>query len=468
MIESHPGRGVTLTILLCTILCLGLIACNNTPNPTPFPTVIAPTSTPITPTPTNTPIPLVSYTNSEGGFALDLPENWSVADRGVTPLGRHFLFGVDPSEPGPTSSAFFIASANRLTAEEAARALLCGECDDEITFEEAMVGELAAQRTIIANEGLPPLVWHFVEVDERLYFFSIHDPITLADRADIINTLVFSEPIIPTATPTVTPTPTPTATPIPPLVIEPVNSWRRIEVDEAGLSFEVPADWDEAEDLLMFEPETEAPAGLAFTFRDGQLDTDPLTLVPESDGLIHSATLELSWAVGVSYTIAVDNGWERHVVIPAGTQIFNFYTYGLSQQALNVLEPVLLHTLESVRLDFVIERYLAEPTDDVAVPFFEALVDDPAGDASLLYLTQDLRNTLTGSQVPLDLLELPSRLVTYNIEWTFSSSTLITLETTITMENGEDVVREFVLVFSEDLGWRINAINLMGDDEIDS
>lgn len=466
LIESFPGRGITLFIF-SILLSLGLIACQNNPNPTPFPTVLVPTSTPVPSTATNTPIPLITYTHSEAGFALDLPATWSVADRGITPLGWHFLLGPDPSEPGPTSSALFVAPAGTLTIESAARALLCGDCTDDIAFEETSLGGRPAQSTLIANEGLPTLTWYFVEVDERLYFFSIHDPVSLADRVDLLETIIFSEPIIPTATPTVTPTPLPTATPIPQLAIDPVNAWRGVEVEQVGILFEVPANWTQVEDTLEWQPEGVAPAGLGFIGRSGELDTDPATLLPDSDGLVRSAELELAWATGISYTIQLEGTWERHVVIPAGTQILDFYTSGLTQQALTALNPVLQHTLDSVELGFVIETYLEEPTDDVAVPFYQALVNDPAGDTALLYLTQDLRNTLTSRQTPLDLLDLPGRLVAYNIEWTFSSATLIILETTISLENGDTALRELVILFSDELGWRINEINNLDDEATD-
>lgn len=187
------------------LLLLALLAACGEPAPTPFPTTSGTTRAAATPTsPANQ-----RYTNEVAGFSFELPPGWQVAGQGTTRLGEYYLIGPEPLGPGPASSALFVASQTVLAAEEAAAALACEECDTEPELAAATIGDVPALRALL---GEPVAVeWIFVEHEDWLIFFTLHDPVTLETRIDLLETFRLELPA-PTPTPTQPPDVTPEAT----------------------------------------------------------------------------------------------------------------------------------------------------------------------------------------------------------------------------------------------------------------
>jgi hypothetical protein len=205
------------SLWLLVVLIALLVACRE-PVPTPFPTSAGTTRAAATPTvPANQ-----RYTNDSAGFSVELPPGWLVVDQGVTALGKYYLVGPEPLGPGPASSALFVASRASLAAKEAAAALACAACETEPELAAATIGDIPAQRALL---GDPVAVeWFFVEHEDWLIFFTLHDPVTLETRTDLLETFRLEAPApspTPDATPEATgpvappatPTPLPTAAP---------------------------------------------------------------------------------------------------------------------------------------------------------------------------------------------------------------------------------------------------------------
>jgi hypothetical protein len=173
---------------------------------------------------------------------------------------------------------------------------------------------------------------------------------------------------------------------------------------------------------------------------------------------VESSTPEsLAWAPEATrYTLQLESGPASYVVVPAGDKVYAFWASAPDTEQLAALQSVLQHMVESVRLDFIIEIIIAEP-DEAANGFFEAIITDPAGDSALLYLSPRLRDEIPAGDVPLDLLQLPDRLVQYNLDWAFQG-TAILVTATITLQDNSTVTRELSLVNLGEIGWRIDAI----------
>jgi len=455
-------------LFLAGLLFLVVGCADNTSpgDPTPFPTVTtAPTRTPSpTPAPTGTPAGITKHTILPGNFSLLLPGDWDVVPAGLTPLGYYFQLGPRPVGPGPFSSSIFVANAADLSTIAAAEQLLCGDgCADDLEFEDTFVGGEPAVSTVLQSGDMPALTWIFVERDDQLLILSIHDPVTLENRPDLLDTIEFIA-ATPSAEATSPPTVTPTSTPVP--TLDPIISWQRASPPDTGLSFEVPADWIENQENYIWSPIV-AP-GLAVEF-NWQADSGPSLAAddffPAGAEELSSAPFILPWSTNaISYTVALDTGLASYVVVPAGDRTFAFGITAPNAQSLAAFQPVLTHLLESVRLDFIIEPVIVEPAD-ATIGFFQALINDEPDESLLAFLTPRLRAEIPAGESPFTLLQLEDRLIEYNLDWEFITSNSVLVTMLITLQNGMEVNRTMTVVNLGDVGWRIDEVNNPSPEE---
>ncbi len=458
--------------MIClAVVCLFIAGCADTGrsgSPTPFPTVTtAPTRTPSpTPAPTGTPAGITRYTIRQGNFSLRLPGDWKVVPAGLTSLGIYYQLGPAPVGPGPFSSSIFVADATELSVTKAAEQLLCGGgCADDLEFEDTTVAGEPAVSTVLQAGEMPPLTWTFVEREGQVIIFSIHDPVTLVDRPDLLDTIVFMT-VTPSPAPSATPTPrmTPTTTPVP--TIAPVLTWRRISPPDAGLSFEVPADWVENQDDFIWSPVADLGLAVAFSWQVGaEQPFSPEDFFPTGAEELNSAPAELPWSTGaVSYTLALDTELATYVVVPAGEHSFAFAVIAPDSQSLADIQPVLTHILESVRLDFIIEPVITEPVD-AALGFFQGLIEGEPDERLLAFLTPRLRDEIPAGDSPITLLQLEDRLIEYNLDWEYITSNSVLVTVTITLQNGMETERTMTVINLGDIGWRIDAVTVADQEE---
>ncbi|MFW6184192.1 MAG: hypothetical protein ACOC8X_10390 [Chloroflexota bacterium] len=461
--EALGKRFPMVGILL--VLSLGLVACGRA-TPTPFATTTGETAEATTaPQPTDTPEPSwQTFQSPQGLFSIDLPADWHVEERGQTALGVQYALGPEPLGPGPATSMLFVADAGERTAQEAAESLACANgCDEEIALEETTVGAASALRAVLGTA--PPLEWYFLSHGDYLVYFSIHDPDTFATREDIIATFAFDEEIVEasTATPTTTATAEPTAPPQ--VTVEPVRQWQEVVVEEAGITFETPADWS-AEQENRWEPGTDSPISLHFQWQQVAPQAAPEDVLDDQLEIEASDPLTLSWGSGISVTARADDSVQRHQVVQVGLRVYDFYVEGPLQETVDAAQPTLDHVVDSVTIQDRL-LYLEDPVE-AAIDFFRAILRDPTGEEALPYLTAELQEDLASDGDPLRLLGLTQRFHTFNLEWQSESEEQVILDGTLTLVDDSTVAREVHLLFDDAIGWRIAAIESPPDAPADN
>lgn len=467
---ASPGKfELSKALLFICVAGMLLAACRDAEvanGPTPFPTsTVTPSPSPEpTPTASSTPAGEEPHSFAAGGFTLLLPAGWSVVEQGLTELGYHYLLGPEPVDPGPSSSAIFVADRTAHTATSIAEALLCGDgCAGEIEMEDTTIAGAPALKTTLEHEGVS-LDWYFMEHADRLLVFSLHDPITLVDRADLLESITFAarpdadeaEPEVATATPTPAPTPT----------LEPVRSWRRIVPETIDLSLEAPAAWLQDDDSLTWRPEAGSDLLLGFEVVDlGSESFDAAALVPADATIGAAGAPQLEWAVeAISYTLSLPDAAAIWVLVPVNQQALIFRAEAPEGAELAPLMPMLDHMLASVRLGFVLEEFIPEP-NEAAIGLFQALISDPNGEDALTFLSPALRSQLSAGESPATLLQLSSAIMEYNLDWMYITDDTVLVTVDIALADGTEVIRELLAVNLDELGWRIDAVTIPGPVE---
>ena len=443
--------------LLATLLALSLwvVACGQA-TPTPFPTVTRETAEATTaPRPTETREPdWQTFHSPQGQFSIELPGDWRIEERGQTALGLQYALGPEPLGPGPATSMLFVADADEVTAQDAAEGLACAEeCDEEIVLEETTVGDAPAQRAVLGTD--PPLEWYFVSDGEHLVHFSIHDPHTFVTREDIVTTFAFDEPAADAATTTPTATAIAEPTAVPQVTVEAVRQWQEVVVEEAGITFETPADWS-GEQEYVWAPGDVSLLSLRFRWQQVGPQAAPEDVLDDPLDIEASEPLAVGWGSGISATVRAETSRQRHQIVQVGVRTYDFYLEGPTWETVDAAQVILDHVVDSVTIQ---ERllYLEDPVD-AAIDFFRAVLRDPSGEEALPYLTADLQEDLAGDGDPLRLLGLTQRFHTFNLEWQSGSENQVILEGVLTLVDDSTVTREVYLVFDEAIGWRIDAV----------
>lgn len=180
------------------VVAVLLAACKPEPTVSPLPVVGQSAVSPLA-APTRQPTPaarvgLELYTNKEGGFSIGLPPGWTVSEPQSTPLGNQYTLGPASSKDNQGRSTIIVADANKLSVEQAIKQL-CGGCAQPPAPDDALLGRIETQLAVVSSKGSPTLEWRFVLNQDKLIFFSIHDPQTLEPLDAIIHTFTF-DPVL--------------------------------------------------------------------------------------------------------------------------------------------------------------------------------------------------------------------------------------------------------------------------------
>ncbi|MBN1976539.1 MAG: hypothetical protein JW918_03980 [Anaerolineae bacterium] len=146
------------------------------------------------------------------------------------------------------------------------------------------------------------------------------------------------------------------------------SEYRLVEITEAGLRFEVPANWQQLAPEMLWMPEGDGGLRLGFTWMDLEPPMEPeAAMLPAHAQIVASEPIILGWGDGRSFTLevygpAVEGGdkapiksVETHVivVIISSDDVrrgFDFYTSAPTVEHLAELEPALRHALETAAL----------------------------------------------------------------------------------------------------------------------
>ncbi len=125
---------------------------------------------------------ITRFENEDAGYALDIPSDWGSTDSQMTPLGNLILLGPTPLYPGSPSNSIVISVDTQLLDDVgAAQSLICGSpgCTEDIAFSVTKINGLDAKSLIVGTEETADLEWFFITHDDKLYYFTLHDPLTL-------------------------------------------------------------------------------------------------------------------------------------------------------------------------------------------------------------------------------------------------------------------------------------------------
>ncbi|MEM9773758.1 MAG: hypothetical protein AAF902_04200, partial [Chloroflexota bacterium] len=139
---------------------------------------------------------LTMFENPSAGYSISVPRSWASTEAQITPLGELILLGPDPISPGnPGNSVFISTNHEDLDELAAAQALTCGEpgCTDDIRLEITTVNGLDARKVTIGQENTPQLDWFFVRYQDRMVYFTLNDPLTLASLGGLVQTFTLTE-----------------------------------------------------------------------------------------------------------------------------------------------------------------------------------------------------------------------------------------------------------------------------------
>lgn len=144
-------------------------------------------------------------------------------------------------------------------------------------------------------------------------------------------------------------------------------STQRIDVHEAGISFEIPANWQQPTEELRWIPEAGAESALGFTWLALDPPQEPeAALLPSPSQVLSSTEIDPGWGKGRSITLEVFGvagaeddtqapveAVQNHIIIIADQEqrklAFDFFSTAPNMELLLELESALEGMLESVR-----------------------------------------------------------------------------------------------------------------------
>ena len=148
-----------------------------------------------------------------------------------------------------------------------------------------------------------------------------------------------------------------------PSSLTPAPVYRKVDIPEAGLMFEVPDGWRRLEPEWTWSPDSANSLRLGVNWMDVQPPQEmEAALLPNHSQTIHSEPVELGWASGRRFTVEVyapaEQGGdtqapvqsvETHVIVVVSLgdtrRAFDFYARGQTAEQLAILEPSLQHML---------------------------------------------------------------------------------------------------------------------------
>ncbi|MFT5195910.1 MAG: cell division septation protein DedD [Candidatus Promineifilaceae bacterium] len=109
------------------------------------------------------------------------------------------LMGPAPVSPGNPSNSMIISADATLLDETAAAAYLkCGspDCVGDLTFDITSVNGLEARSLVIGSDNTPDLEWFFVHYEDRLVYFTLHDPLTLETIDGLVQSFTLIDKVV--------------------------------------------------------------------------------------------------------------------------------------------------------------------------------------------------------------------------------------------------------------------------------
>ncbi len=142
--------------------------------------------------------------------------------------------------------------------------------------------------------------------------------------------------------------------------ISPANvKYQRIEMEKAGVSFEVPDTWVQAKTDSEWSPSAQNPVVLGFKWVEVGQKWEPHDMLPEKADYLGPYNIDLGWERGLLYLVQPTqnktNGFEIHVVIPRMEveMAYDFYAKAPGLIQLKAIEVIQQNFISSGQLNSV-------------------------------------------------------------------------------------------------------------------
>lgn len=135
-------------------------------------------------------------------------------------------------------------------------------------------------------------------------------------------------------------------------------SYQQVLVPEIGLAFDAPADWRRLEPEMAWTPEMGSEVRLGFDWMELEPPMElEAAMLPSPAQIVDSRPVDLGWVEGRRFTLDVyapEESFQMHVLCTlnrGGKRLgLDFYAVALSPEALQELEPLLQHVLDTAQL----------------------------------------------------------------------------------------------------------------------
>ncbi len=247
------------------------------------------------------------------------------------------------------------------------------------------------------------------------------------------------------------PVTTPTLSASPSTAVAP-NEWRRVQIEDIGVAFEVPASWQRLGTAWAWSADGLGSPHVGFKWTDGD---SPIEMMPTPSVVTAVKSVNLGWVEAESYQVEVIAAGsvlavEKHVIFQVDADLLcDAYLTASSAAERSALQPILAHMLSSLLYGTVPDGPV-----EVAVRFLTALLNEPDGQGAANYLSPDLR-----SESPLRLLETDQLYSSFSVIWWAADDGQIQVQATLKFA-GDRVELRIIHLGKQDGVWRIVAVSM--------
>jgi hypothetical protein len=143
--------------------------------------------------------------------------------------------------------------------------------------------------------------------------------------------------------------------------------YQRLEIEEAGITFEIPEKWFEQPEKTLWSPERESTTWIGFQWKTIPSDWAPNHLLPKNSKSLGPYMIDLGWERGLLYMVQIiaqkkqPNRFEIHMIIPRmEAQIaYDFYASAPQLAVLEQIEAAYQHFIQSGVLKSI-RRYISK------------------------------------------------------------------------------------------------------------
>lgn len=139
-----------------------------------------------------------------------------------------------------------------------------------------------------------------------------------------------------------------------------VTGWKRVQMPDMGISFEVPQNWQQLGIEYAWGPSANGGLHTGVNANDVGPGWEPTSMLPNHSQVLQSTPMDLGWAKATVYTVQVSDsaaeggsaqGIQTHIIaVAGGKRAYDFYASGRNSDDMALLQPVLQHMVSTIVL----------------------------------------------------------------------------------------------------------------------